>query len=93
METSIDIEPQGHIIDPALITQILVNIKSLITQMTSQPTIQNLLASSLTLSIPREQAADITGVSVWKIDRGRQLLQTLDASQLTLKVIRILIIK
>jgi hypothetical protein len=45
----------------------MVNIKSLITQMNSQPTIQNLLASNLTLSIPREQAADITGYHFGKL--------------------------
>jgi hypothetical protein len=72
--------------DPACQKILLKNIKSFVAELSSQPTLQNFVASKLTNGLSREQASQIAGISVWKIDRGRQLCQSFRLSDLTLKV-------
>jgi hypothetical protein len=72
------------------IDQLLTNIKTFINELSSNPRVQNFIAARLTNGISRQEAASITGLSAWKIDRGRQLYKTLNPSQLMLKVTSIL---
>jgi hypothetical protein len=72
------------------IDQLLTNIKTFIDALNSNPRVQNFIAARLTNGLSRQEAASISGLSVWKIDRGRQLNKTLNPSQLMLKVTSIL---
>jgi len=79
-----------NLISSTSIDQLLTNIKTFINALNSNPRVQNFIAARLTNGLSRHEAASISGLSIWKIDRGRQLNKTLNPSQLMLKVTSIL---
>jgi hypothetical protein len=75
-------EKVSNIVNNPSMNQIIRNIRSWINELNTGPRIQNFAAAKLTSGMLREDAATITVISLRKINRGWQLCQTFDSSQL-----------
>jgi hypothetical protein len=73
-------------IEPQEFKQLKENIASILSQLSNRPTLRNFIAAKITDKIPRNLAADITKLSIRQLDRGRDLSQKVDLSQLHLMV-------